>query len=121
VKCSGENFTIFFVFALAFFWFAVILLIKQGETHQPESAMKFSDLTQDDLDRMDASRSMRSLKAALTRKLEKERAKRDAWNDRERFLFLGEHVERDLWAPNITVTYRKTYRAETCRLYREAT
>jgi hypothetical protein len=39
VKCSGENFTIFVVFGLALIWFAVILLIKQGETHQPESTM----------------------------------------------------------------------------------
>ena len=78
--------------------------------------MKFSDLTQDDLDRMDAARSMRSFRAAMTRKREADRAKQDAWNDRERRLFLGEWSERDLWAEGVTVTYRKAYRAEAIRL-----
>jgi hypothetical protein len=80
--------------------------------------MKFSDYTQDDLDRIDAARSMRSFKAALTRKIEADRAKRDAQDDLDRALILGERVERDVWAPGVTVTYRKTYRAECIRLTR---
>jgi len=80
--------------------------------------MKFSDLTQDDLDRIDAARSERSFKAAWTRKLEADRAKRDAQYDLDRALILGERSDRDVWAPGVTVTYRKTYRAEMVRLTR---
>jgi hypothetical protein len=77
---------------------------------------KFSDLTQDDLDRIDAARSMRSFKAALTRKLESDRAKAAARDDLDRARVIGERSDRDLWAPGVTVTYRKTYRAEMIRL-----
>lgn len=77
---------------------------------------QFSDLTQEDLDRIDQARSTRSFRAALTKKLETERAQRDACDDLTRELVLGEYNNRDLWAPDVTVTYRKTYRAEAIRL-----
>lgn len=74
----------------------------------------FSDFTQDDLDRQDQAKRDRSFKSALTRRYEKERAKRDAHNDLERLLILGESTDRDLYAG--TVTYRKEYRKEIIRL-----
>jgi hypothetical protein len=77
---------------------------------------KFSDLTQDDLDRMDAARSERGYKAAWTRKLEADRAKRDAQRDLDLQLVLGERADRDTWAAGVTATYRKTYRDERIRL-----
>jgi len=76
----------------------------------------FSSLSQADLDRQDAARSMRAVKAAITRVCDTARAKRDAQNDLDRLLFLGERSNRDLWTPGSTRTYRKTYRKEMIRL-----
>ena len=73
---------------------------------------KFSEFTQDDLDRIDDAKSKRSFKAAETRKREAERAKDAARKDLARALILGDRSNRDLWEPGITVTYRKAYLLE---------
>ena len=78
---------------------------------------KFSDLTQYDLDRIDEARKNAAYKAALTRRLESDRAKADANNDWTRAVVLGELADRDLYSR--TRSYQTAYRQEKLRLYRQ--